>query len=180
LANMNQAQVNLRRTVIRSPVNGLVANLLTQRGDYANVGQNVISVTDAGSFRVDGYFEETRLGRIHVGDPAEIKLMGYPQILRGHVGSIARAISVANAQPNGQGVATVNPIFTWVRLAQPIPVRIHIDSGPQRVCWWWNDGDRSDRSALKFPLRQVPRKTVIVAHSTAAHPSSATSWIEHQ
>jgi multidrug resistance efflux pump len=133
LANLNQAQVNLRRTVIRSPVNGWVTNLLTQRGDYANVGQNVISVTDGDSLWVDGYFEETQLDRIHVGDPAEIKLMGYPQILRGHVGSIARAISVANAQPNGQGVATVDPIFTWVRLAQRIPVRIHIDSVPRSV-----------------------------------------------
>jgi multidrug resistance efflux pump len=53
--------------------------------------------------------------------------MGRDQIVRGHVDSIARAINVANAQPNSQGVANVNPIFTWVRLAQRIPVRIHID-----------------------------------------------------
>jgi multidrug resistance efflux pump len=59
--------------------------------------------------------------------------MGYPQIVLGHVASIARAINVANAQPNGQGVATVNPIFTWVRLAQRIPVRLHIDHVPQGV-----------------------------------------------
>ncbi|HVH79490.1 MAG TPA: HlyD family secretion protein, partial [Stellaceae bacterium] len=82
------------------------------------------------SYWVDGYFEETNLGGIKVGDPAQIKLMGYPQVVRGHVASIARAINVANAQPNGQGVATVNPIFTWVRLAQRIPVRIQIDSVP--------------------------------------------------
>jgi len=66
-------------------------------------------------------------------DPASIKLMGYKQILRGHVDSIARGINVANAQPNGQGLATVNPIFTWVRLAQRIPVRIHIDQVPEGV-----------------------------------------------
>lgn len=59
--------------------------------------------------------------------------MGRPEILHGHVDSIARAISVANAQPNGQGVATVNPIFTWVRLAQRIPVRIHIDDVPEGI-----------------------------------------------
>ena len=93
------------RSVIHSPVNGWVTNLLAQRGDYATEGQNVISLVDANSFWVDGYFEETSLDPIHVGDPAEIKLMGYPEILHGHVDSIARAINVANAQPNGQGVA---------------------------------------------------------------------------
>jgi RND family efflux transporter MFP subunit len=132
-ANLDQARVNLDRTVIRSPVNGWVTNLLVQRGDFASVGQNLISVVDADSFWVDGYFEETDLGPIHVGDAAAIKLMGYPGILHGHVDSIARAINVANAQPNGQGVATVNPIFTWVRLAQRIPVRIRLDDVPPGI-----------------------------------------------
>jgi RND family efflux transporter MFP subunit len=96
-ANFDQARVNLRRTEIRSPVNGWVTNLLAQLGDYANVGQNEISLVDADSFWVDGYFEETSLDRIQVGDPAKVKLMGYHQIIRGHVGSIARGINVANA-----------------------------------------------------------------------------------
>jgi multidrug resistance efflux pump len=121
------------RTEIRSPVNGWVTNLLAQLGDYANVGTNVISLVDADSFWVDGYFEETNLEPIRVGDPAEIKLMGYSQTVRGHVDSIARGINVANAQPNGQGLANVNPIFTWVRLAQRIPVRVHIDEVPDGV-----------------------------------------------
>ncbi|HTT79681.1 MAG TPA: HlyD family secretion protein [Stellaceae bacterium] len=133
LANLDQARTNLERTEIRSPVNGYVTNLLAQVGDYANVGQNEVSLVDADSFWVDGYFEETSLDQIQVGDPAEIKLMGYPQLLRGHVGSIARGINVANAQPDGQGLAAVNPIFTWVRLAQRIPVRIRIDSVPRGV-----------------------------------------------
>ena len=130
VARVDQARVNLERTEIRSPVDGWVTNLLAQQGDYATAGQNLISLTDANSFWVDGYFEETNLGPIRVGDPAEVKLMGYPQIVRGHVQSITRAINVANAQPNGQGIATVNPIFTWVRLAQRIPVRIQIDKVP--------------------------------------------------
>ena len=133
VANLDQAKVNLQRTEIRSPVNGWVTNLLTQLGDYANVGENVISLVDADSFWIDGYFEETNLEPIQVGDPASIKLMGYSQTIRGHVGSIARGINVANAQPNGQGLATVNPIFTWVRLAQRIPVRVHIDEVPEGV-----------------------------------------------
>jgi RND family efflux transporter MFP subunit len=133
LANLDQAQVNLERTQIRSPVNGWVTNLLAQLGDYAIVGQDTLSLVDADSFWVDGYFEETNIGPIQVGDPATIKLMGYSQIIRGHVDSIARGINVANAQPNAQGVATVNPIFTWVRLAQRIPVRIEIDQVPAGV-----------------------------------------------
>ncbi|MGA8758219.1 MAG: HlyD family secretion protein [Stellaceae bacterium] len=132
-ARLDQARVNLQRTQIRSPVNGYVTNLLAQLGDYATIGENLISLVDADSFWIDGYFEETNLDRISEGDPATIKLMGYPQPLRGHVNSIARAINVANAQPNHEGLATVNPIFTWVRLAQRIPVRIHIDQVPKGV-----------------------------------------------
>jgi multidrug resistance efflux pump len=132
-AQLRQAQVNLARTRILSPVDGYVTNLLAQLGDYVNVGVNAVSLVDANSYSVDGYFEETNLAPIRVGDPARIKLMGYSEIVRGHVDSIARAISVSNAQPNSQGVATVNPIFTWVRLAQRIPVRIHIDEVPPGV-----------------------------------------------
>ncbi len=133
VANLNQARVNLARTESRSPVNGYVTNLLAQQGDYATVGQNLISLVDADSFWVDGYFEETNLDAIQVGDPATVKLMGYRRIVRGHVSSVSRAISVANAQPSGEGLAAVNPIFTWVRLAQRIPVRIHIDHVPPGV-----------------------------------------------
>jgi multidrug resistance efflux pump len=132
-AQLNQAQVNLERTRILAPVDGYVTNLLAQLGNFVNVGVNAISLVDAESFWVDGYFEETNLAPIRVGDPAQIKLMGHGQIVRGHVDSIARAINVANAQPNSQGVATVNPIFTWVRLAQRIPVRIHIDEVPPDI-----------------------------------------------
>jgi multidrug resistance efflux pump len=116
-AQLNQAEVNLERTRILAPVDGHVTNLLAQLGDFVNVGANTISLVDADSFWVDGYFEETNIAPIRVGDPAQVKLMGHDQIVRGHVDSIARAINVANAQPNNQGVATVNPIFAWVRLA---------------------------------------------------------------
>ena len=132
-ANVEQARINLERTQIRSPVNGWVTNLLTRLGDYARVGETTISVVDAESFWVDGYFEETLLGAIHEGDAAKVKLMGYSQIVHGRVGSIGRGINVPNAQPNQQGLATVNPIFTWVRLAQRVPVRIDIDQVPEGV-----------------------------------------------
>jgi multidrug resistance efflux pump len=132
-AQLRQAQVNLDRTRILSPADGYVTNLLAHLGDYVNAGVNTISVVDADSYWVDGYFEETNLAPIREGDTAQIKLMGYSQVMRGHVDSIARAINVSNAQPDSQGVATVNPIFTWVRLAQRIPVRIHIDEVPPGV-----------------------------------------------
>jgi multidrug resistance efflux pump len=132
-AAIAKAQLDLSRTVIHSPVNGYVTNLLAQFGDYASVGQKLISVVDTDSFWVDGYFEETSLGRIHDGDAATVKLMGYSQLVRGHVGGVARGINIPNAQPDQAGLASVNPIFTWVRLAQRVPVRIHIDQVPVGV-----------------------------------------------
>src|ERR1700756_5393328 len=133
VAQLDRAEVNLARTVIRSPVNGWVTNLLAQQGDYANVGQNVVSVVDADSYWVDAYFEETQLASIHDGDPVELKLMGNSQIITGEVVGIARGINVSNAQPNQQGLAMVNPIFTWVRLAQRVPVRIRLKHVPNGV-----------------------------------------------
>ena len=132
-ASLAQARVNLERTQIRSPVNGWVTNLQVRLGDYAMVGRNEIAIVDADSFWVDGYFEETKLHAIREGDSARIKLMGHSEIVRGHVGSLARGINVPNAQADTAGVASVNPIFTWVRLAQRIPVRIEIDALPDGV-----------------------------------------------
>ena len=132
-AAVAKAQLDLSRTVVRSPVNGYVTNLQAQLGDYATVGQKLISVVDTDSFWVDGYFEETSIGRIHEGDPATVKLMGYSQLVRGHVGGVARGINIPNAQPDQAGLASVNPIFSWVRLAQRVPVRIRIDQVPEGV-----------------------------------------------
>jgi multidrug resistance efflux pump len=82
---------------------------------------------------VDAYFEETQLASIHDGDSVELKLMGNSQIITGEVVGIARGINVSNAQPNQQGLAIVNPIFTWVRLAQRVPVRIRLKHVPNGV-----------------------------------------------
>ena len=62
-ASLDQARVNLERTQITSPVNGFVTNLTVQLGDYAEVGKSSISIVDADSFWLDGYFEETYLGQ---------------------------------------------------------------------------------------------------------------------
>ena len=133
VAQLGQATVNLRRTRIVSPVNGWVTNLQAQLGDYATVGTRNISVVNADSFWVDGYFEETSVQAIHDGDPARIRLMGSSTPLQGHVEGVSRAINVSNAQADSAGLAQVNPVFTWVRLAQRIPVRIHLDDVPPGV-----------------------------------------------
>ena len=127
MSNLDQARVNLERTQIRSPVDGYITNLLVQVNDYATIGQRNIALVDANSFWVDAYFEETSLGKIHDGDAATVKLIGYSQTIHGHVGGVARGIDIPNVQPDQAGLASVNPIFTWVRLAQRVPVRIHID-----------------------------------------------------
>jgi multidrug efflux pump subunit AcrA (membrane-fusion protein) len=133
LANLEQARINLKRTEVRSPVNGYVTNLTAQLGDFANVGDLQLSVVNSDSYWVDAYFEETELDRIHKGDAATIKLMGYSPLLRGRVQGLARGINVPNATPDASGLASVNPIFTFVRLAQRVPVRIHIDEVPEGV-----------------------------------------------
>src|SRR6202044_3604331 len=133
LANLEQTRINLKRTEVRSPVNGYITNLTAQLGDYANVGALMLSVVNSDSYWVDAYFEETDLGRIQDGDAATIKLMGYSPLLRGRVQGLARGINVPNAQPDASGLASVNPIFTFVRLAQRVPGRIHIDEVPEGV-----------------------------------------------
>lgn len=126
IASLHQAKVNLERTQIRSPVDGWVTNLLIQLGDYANTGINVVSIVDANSFWVDAYFEEPQLARIREGAPVRMKLMGHDELMLGQVESVARGINVPNARPDQLGLAIVNPIFTWVRLAQRVPVRIRL------------------------------------------------------
>ncbi len=132
-AQSRQAKANLERTQVKSTVNGRVTNLLMRVGDYARTGTSNISVVDTDSFWIDGYFEETKIANIHVGDAAEIALMGYGPHIGGTVESITLGISTANAAPSTQGLPDVNPVYTWVRLAQRVPVRVRIDYVPPDV-----------------------------------------------
>ena len=133
LVNRDKANLNLSRTDVRATVNGYVTNLLLRAGDYANTGASNIAIVDADSFWVSGYFEETKLGSFAVGDPARIELIGFDEPISGHVESVTRGISTANATTSAQGLPTVQAVYTWVRLAQRIPVRIHIDHVPDKV-----------------------------------------------
>jgi multidrug resistance efflux pump len=128
-----QAEIDLRRTQVRSPVNGYVTNLLLRVGDFAHEGATNISVIDTDSYWIDGYFEETKLARICIGDRVEAKLMGYAQPILGHVATVTRGIGVSDAAGGTQGLPNVNPVYTWVRLAQRVPVRIAIDSLPTGI-----------------------------------------------
>ena len=128
-----QAEINLRRTQVRSPVNGYVTNLLLRVGDFAREGTTNISVIDSDSYWIDGYFEETKMARVCIGDRVEAKLMGYAQPILGHVATVTRGISVSNAAPSTQGLPNVDPVYTWVRLAQRVPVRVAIDKVPPGI-----------------------------------------------
>jgi RND family efflux transporter MFP subunit len=128
-----QADINLKRTQVRSPVNGYVTNLLMRVGDYARAGINNISVIDADSYWIDGYFEETKMAHVCVGDRAEAVLMGYRDPIVGRIQTVTRGISVSNATPSTQGLPNVDPVYTWVRLAQRVPVRIRITDVPPGI-----------------------------------------------
>jgi len=130
---VRQAEINLQRTEVRSPVHGIVTNLLIREGDYARQGATNVSIIDADSYWVDGYFEETKLARLCVGDRAEARLMGYSAPIIGHIATVTRGISVSNAAASTQGLPNVDPVYTWVRLAQRVPVRIAIDKVPPGV-----------------------------------------------
>ncbi len=132
-AGLAQAEINLKRTEVRSPVDGYVTNLLMRVGDYALAGTRNVSVIDEHSYWIDAYFEETKLANIHIGDEVDATLLGYEAPIRGKIESITGGISAANAASSTQGLPNVDPIFTWVRLAQRIPVRIRIDQVPQHV-----------------------------------------------
>ncbi|MBK1882801.1 HlyD family secretion protein [Luteolibacter pohnpeiensis] len=126
VATRDLANLNLRRTTVVSPVNGYITNLHLRLGDYASAGSPQFSIIDRESYWVAGYFEETKLPSVHPGDLADITFMAGTAPLRGHVEAISRGI--ADSTSSGTGLADVDPIFNWVRLAQRIPVRIKIDT----------------------------------------------------
>lgn len=132
LATLDAAKLNLERTRVIAPVDGYVTNLQVFKGDYAISGQAKLAVVDSHSYWVYGYFEETKLPRVKVGSKAEIKLMS-GGMLEGHVESISRGIYDRDNPQSRELLADVNPTFNWVRLAQRVPVRIHIDKVPDNM-----------------------------------------------
>jgi RND family efflux transporter MFP subunit len=128
-ARLEAARLQLQRTEVRAPVDGYITNLNVYRGDFAQRGEATMALVDSHSFYINGYFEETRLPLINVGDPAEMRMMSGAR-LHGHVDSISRGIYDRDNPQSHELTADVNPTFNWVRLAQRVPVRIRIDSVP--------------------------------------------------
>lgn len=128
---VDSAQLNLDRSVVRSPVDGYLNDRAPRNHEFVTAGRPVLSVVDSASYHVDGYFEETKLGGIHIGDMVDIRVMGDNTRLRGHVESFAAGIEDRDRSSGTNLLPNVNPAFSWVRLAQRIPVRIAFDEVPQ-------------------------------------------------
>ena len=130
---LETAQLNLDRTQVRAPIDGVVTNFDLQPGNYATAGRPLFAVLDRRALYVVGYFEETKLKHIHVGDPVHVKLMGDDAVIGGHVDSIASGIGERDTATSGDLLSNPNPTFSWVRLAQRIPVRVALDHLPPNV-----------------------------------------------
>lgn len=132
-AKLNAAQLDLERTEVRAPADGTVVNLTLQQGNYAERGVPVLSMVKADSFYVTGYFEETKLPLVHIGQRASVVLMNGARTLKGKVTSVGQAIANANTRTDQQLLPEVQQTFNWVRLAQRIPVHIELDSVPDDI-----------------------------------------------
>ena len=126
---LNTSRLNLQRTEVRAPTAGLVTNLDLRQGAYASAGHPVMALVDAGSIYVEGYFEENKLARIHLGDRVRVTPMG-AAALEGTVESIAAGIADRDRSTSANLLSSVNPTFNWVRLAQRVPVRVKLDQMP--------------------------------------------------
>ncbi|WP_336957946.1 efflux RND transporter periplasmic adaptor subunit [Sphingobium aquiterrae] len=120
------AALDLRRTRVMASVNGVVTNLDLHPGDYLGAGTQAMALIDSDSLRVEGYFEETKLPLIRIGAPVTVRLMGEERDLQGRVESVAYGINDASRSDSGNLLPTVEPTFSWVRLAQRIPVRVKL------------------------------------------------------
>jgi multidrug resistance efflux pump len=127
IADHNLAKLNLERSEVRAAVSGIVTNMELRPGTYLTPGKGVMALLDSDTLHVQGYFEETKLQRIHVGDPVNVRLMGSGHMLRGRVESVAAGIEDRDRSAGTSLLANVNPTFNWVRLAQRVPVRIALD-----------------------------------------------------
>lgn len=129
-SHVNLAQLNLKRSAVVAPTDGTMSNFELKAGNYIQVGQPVAALVDRKSLYVVGYFEETKLNKIHVGDQATVQLMGDSEKIKGHVQGIATGIEDRERSSTTGLLANVNPTFSWVRLAQRVPVKIILDEVP--------------------------------------------------
>lgn len=124
------AKLNLDRTIVRAPTSGKITNFALRAGNYVSAGNAVGVLIESEAVYVAGYFEETKLPRIHIGDRVKVDIMGEPQSINGRVAGIAAGIEDGERSEPVGSLPSVAPTFSWVRLAQRIPVRIEIDTVP--------------------------------------------------
>jgi multidrug resistance efflux pump len=131
---LNAAKLNLSFTKVYAPVDGYVSNITFQVGTQATANRPILALVDEHSFWVFGFFKESAIKHIAVGDKAIVTLMAYPDTpLKGKVESIAWGISHKDGNPGENLLPRVNPVFQWIRLAQRIPVRIELTDVPENV-----------------------------------------------
>lgn len=132
---LEQAKLNLNWTSICAPADGYITNMNLLDSTFVSVGTPFALFVDRSSFRVDAYFQETKLRNIKPGARAVITLMGHhDRRLEGEVESIGYAINPPQlAQTDGPEhlVPTIEPTFEWIRLAQRVPVRIRFKEIPE-------------------------------------------------
>ncbi len=134
LAAVRQAELNLEFTRVTAAVDGYVTNLTIQLGSQAVTDQPSLALIDVGSFWIDGYFRENYIADMRPGDKAFVTLMTYPDTpLEGRVDSLGWGIAQDDGSTGFDLLPNVSPTFEWIRLAQRIPVRIHLDSVPDEV-----------------------------------------------
>ena len=130
VADRALAKLNLERSEVRASVDGSVSNMDLRPGTYLSPGKGVMALVDTDTLHVEGYFEETKLSRIHVGDPVNVRLMGASRVLHGRVESIEAGVEDRDRGEGSNLLANVNPTFNWVRLAQRVPVRVALEHIP--------------------------------------------------
>jgi len=131
LAARDLAALNLSRTLVVAPTDGFLSDLTLRTGDYVTAGKPVLALIDSRSYRVEGYFEETKLKGLHVGQKVSVTVMGEDMPLHGHIQSIAAGIEDRDRAAGASLLPNVNPTFSWVRLAQRVPVRVALDETPK-------------------------------------------------
>ncbi|MCB1847495.1 MAG: HlyD family secretion protein [Halieaceae bacterium] len=131
---LRSARLNLGYTRVRASVDGYVSNINFQIGDQAVANTPILALVDSNSFWVFGYFRESEIGRIKLGDPARVTLMAYPdQPLAGTVESLGWGIAPSDGNTGYNLLPSIKPVFQWIRLAQRIPVRVKLDQLPEGV-----------------------------------------------
>ena len=133
-AAVRQAELNLEFTRMRAPVNGYVTDLKLRHGSQGVANQPAMALVDINSYWVHGFFRENDIAGIRSGDRAVVTLMTYPDApIEGRVDSIGWGIAQEDGSTGVDLLPNVNPVFQWIRLAQRVPVRIHLTDVPKHI-----------------------------------------------